>query len=183
MRFIVPIVLFVMLLATMPAEAKTWVIDYDKSYLGFVAQQSTQTIKGRFRKFSAQIDLDLAKPNQGKIIASIDMASVLGDTADVNANLPQSDWFNIAKFPQAELATTFIEADKPSCYKAEASLTIKGIAKDVTLPFCLTQEDGLTHAKGEVTLLRNDYGVGLGQWADESLVANPVKVVFDIAAK
>ena len=37
--------------------------------------------------------------------------------------------------------------------------------------------------KGELTILRLDYGIGQGQWRDTKTVANEVTVTIDILAK
>ena len=184
MRKLALLLLIALLASTAPASAKTWETDYSKSSLGFIGKQGDEVIKGRFKNFQATINFDPANPTFSKITASIDITSVLTGSNDVDTSLPQSDWFDSKKFPKAEFTTTFIEADtKPSCYKATGNLTLKGISKEILLPFCLTQEGDHMHAKGEFTLMRNNFEIGIGQWADEGMVANAVTVTVDIVAK
>ena len=167
-----------------PANAKTWTTDYGKSSLGFVASQSGQAIKGQFKKFDATIDFDPAKPETGKITATIDIASAVTGREDADGMLPQSDWFDSKKFPQAVFTTTTIKADsKPSCYIADATLAIKGVSKNVTLPFCLTPEGDAMRAKGEVLLTRTDFSIGTGQWASDATVGHAVTVTVDLLAR
>jgi len=183
-RYVFLIILLAVQISTSPASAKTWVTDYASSHLGFTGKQEDESFNGSFKNFQAMIDFDPAKPESGKITASIDIASATAGSADRDAYLPQKDWFNASLFPKAEFATTAIKAAaKPSCFEADGTLTIKGITKPVTLPFCLTQEGDHMRAKGELILSRKDFNIGTGQWASEALVANSVTVNVYLAAK
>jgi polyisoprenoid-binding protein YceI len=154
-----------------PAFAQPWVTDYTKSHISFSGSQGDQKFRGIFRKFQITINFDPAKPEAGDIKATIDITSVLTGTAELDSYLPQPDWFGIKQFPKAEFASTIIKADStPSCYQATGTLTLKGISKEIQLPFCLTKEGDHMRAKGTITLLRNDFHIGAGQWADNDVV-------------
>lgn len=173
-----------MILIAVPAMAKTWDVDYGRSHLGFSGKQSGESFEGGFKNFTVTIDLDPTHPEGGKITASIDIASATAGSADRDTYLPHSDWFNTAKFPKAEFVSTSIHSGStPSCFEAAGNLTIKGISQPLTLPFCLKPEGDHMRATGSVTLLRNNFSIGTGQWADEGVVANAVMVNLDIAAK
>lgn len=165
------------------AEAKPWVTDYSVSHIGFTGKQGGEVFEGGFKKFEASIDFDMAHPETSKISVSIDIASAYAGSSDRDTYLPQSDWFNTAKFPKAEFVTTAIKPGQSSCYEASGTLTIKGITKPVTLPFCLKQEGDHMRAHGELTLQRNEFSVGVGQWAGEGTVANLVVVSVEIVAR
>lgn len=184
MRTLFLVSLLALSAAASPALAKDWVVDYGASHLGFIGTESGESFEGMFKKFDAAINFDPAHPETGKITANIDIASVSAGNYDRDSNLPQPDWFDTAKFPKAEFATTGIKADAtPSCYVASATLTIKGMTKPVMLPFCLTPEGDHSRAKGKLTISRKDFGVGTGQWADEGTVKHAVTITVDIAAK
>ena len=53
----------------------------------------------------------------------------------------------------------------------------------VKLPFTLEPEGGATRAKGELTTVRTDYGVGQGSWSSGDTVALDVIIRFDILAR
>ena len=74
-------------------------------------------------------------------------------------------------------------------FEALGSLTLRGVTREVALPFTLTIEDHPedpgrlhAHAVGELTIKRLDYGVGQGQWTDTSVVADEVVIRIDILA-
>jgi polyisoprenoid-binding protein YceI len=179
--------LLLLLIAT-PAFAKSWTVDYQNSKLGFTGIQGSAPFEGLFKTFTATIDFDPAHPETGKITATIDTGSATAGSSDRDEYLPQPDWFDVKKFPQAQFATTSIHATSPdksgaNCYEAAGTLSIKGISKDVTLPFCLKPEGDHMRAQGQLKLMRNDYTVGIGQWANEAYVKHAVDVTIDIAAK
>jgi polyisoprenoid-binding protein YceI len=184
MRRLLAIVLSIAAMTASPAFAGAWNVDYAHSRLGFAGHQGGASFEGGFRNFQAAIDFDPAHPENGKITASIDIASATAGDDERDAYLPQSDWFDAKQFPKAEFTSTAIRAaSAPSCYEASGNLTIKGIAKPVTLPFCLTPEGDHMRAQGNLTLLRNDFHIGAGQWSGEGVVANAVTVTVDIRAK
>jgi polyisoprenoid-binding protein YceI len=165
------------------ATAKSWVIDYDHSHLGFTGMQNAATFDGTFKKFTATIDFDPDHPESGKIAATIDMASAATGNATRDGALPGADWFDTKKFPQAQFVSTHIDRTGASSYEAQGTLTIKGIAKTVVLPFTLRPEGDHWRAQGKVSLIRNEFGVGQGDWASEDTVAWAVDVTLDLAAK
>jgi polyisoprenoid-binding protein YceI len=73
-------------------------------------------------------------------------------------------------------------------YEANGNLTIKGITVPVLLPFTIKLEDvkdiGMTRArvKGSAVLDRSKFGLGKGEWADPSVIANEVTVDIDLTA-
>lgn len=166
-----------------PALAKDWIIDYDNSKLGFAGLQGTNKFEGSFKRFEAKIDFDQAHPENGKISATIDVTSAKTGDAERDSAMPQKDWFNTDAFPKAEFTSSSIRATGADCYEATGDLSIKGVSKKIALPFCLEKEEAHWRAKGKVTIARNDFQVGLGQWADEKMVKYAVEVTVDLSAK
>jgi polyisoprenoid-binding protein YceI len=178
------------LLCAMPVQAKEWVIDYDQSHITFTGTQGSEKFTGGFKKFQTNINFDPAKPAEGKITATIDIGSAFAGSAERDNALPQPDWFDSSKFPKAEFVSTSIQtAPAPpamgttQCFEVSGDLTIKVISKPIALPFCLTSTGDHTHATGTITLLRNDFGIGQGQWADPVFVKNSVDVVLEVSAR
>ncbi len=183
--------LFALAISASPAHAKDWTVDYTQSKLGFIATQSGATFNGEFKSFKTGIDFDPEHPTTGKITAIIDIASVTAGNGERDAYLPQSDWFDTRNFPQATFVSTDIGAScdgtdlhgNCGCYSANGTLMIKGVAKSVSLPFCLKPEGDHWRAEGKIVLHRADYHIGTGQWSSDDLVKHAVDVTFSIAAK
>ena len=165
-----------------PALAADWTVQADKSHLGFSGTQTGAPFKGSFGKWTAEIGFDPAHPEAGHVKVTIDLASArTGDTQRDTA-LPQSDWFDVKHFPQATFEATGFTPKGGDAYEAAGKLTIRGVAKDVVLPFTVAVTgDGAT-AKGHLGLVRTAFGVGQGAWTSGEWVALEVGVDFDLVA-
>ncbi len=53
-------------------------------------------------------------------------------------------------------------------YDAVGTLTIRGVTRDVTLPFRLSTTGDEARATGHLDLVRNDFGVGQAPWTSAS---------------
>jgi len=165
------------------AQAATWVVDPATSVLGFTGSQSGKPFDGIFTKWSAKIDYDPANPAAAKVVVTIDTASATADEPQKDEALPESDWFDVAQFPQAKFEANGFKPKGGNAFEAPSKLTIRGISKDVVLPFTLAINGDNAHAIGKLPIIRTDYGVGQGQFADGKTVALEVAVTLDIWAK
>jgi len=166
-----------------PALAKPWLIDKAHSQITFTGMQGSTAFNGNFKNFDVQIDLDEAHPESGKITATIDIASITAGSAERDSYLPQPDWFDTKKFPQAVFASSAITKTGKHAYEARGNLTIKGVSQPVSLPFTLLTDGDHSRAQGTVALTRTDYKVGTGDWAKEDYVKHKVDVSIDLSAK
>jgi polyisoprenoid-binding protein YceI len=164
------------------ANAAPWKMDTAKSQLGFSGTQTGAAFKGHFTRFSAQIEFDPDHPQTSRIAVTIDPASAVTGDSQRDTSLPGKDWFDTAHFPQAKFVTSGIRKTGTNAYAAAGILTLRGIAKPVTLPFTLTIDGATAHAKGRLNLVRTAFGVGQGTWASGQWVALDVGVDVDIVA-
>ena len=170
-----------LLLAT-PAMAANWAVQADKSHLGFSGTQIGAPFKGSFGKWSAEIAFDPAHPEAGHAKVVIDLASARTGDSQRDTALPQSDWFDVKHFPQATFEAAGFTPKGGDAYEAAGKLTIRGITKDVVLPFTLSIGGDGAAAKGHLALMRTAFGVGQGPWTSGEWVALAVGVDFDLAA-
>jgi hypothetical protein len=96
--------------------------------------------------------------------------------------LPQSDWFNVKEFPEATFEASGFRAAGDGRYEAVGTLTIRGIRKDVVLPFKLDAQASSAHAVGQVEIVRTDFGIGQGEWGTGAVVGLGVTVTVDLVA-
>jgi len=183
---IYPFVLTACLAAGTPplamAQATDWTVDPAKSRLGFSGTQTGARFEGVFRHFDAQIRFDPAHPQAGHARVVFDMASAsTGDTQRDEA-MPNADWFDVRAFPKAVFEARSFESRGGNTYAAVGTLTIRGISRDVMLPFTLAVDGDTAHAKGRLDLIRTQFGVGQGPWASGQWVAVEVGVDIDLTA-
>ena len=184
LRFFVCV--FAILAFALPASAAPvkWNVDPAKSSLSFEVLISGQKVTGKFKAFGALIAFctdDLAH-SSAKITIPMDEAKTGDATRD--AMLLKPTWFNILDFPQAVYQTTAFVAKGGDKYEAHGKLSLKGVTKDVVLPFTLSIKGDTAIAKGETTLQRLQFGVGTGSdFATGTPVALSVKVMVNVTAK
>lgn len=164
------------------AHAAQWEVDVPASTLAFEGTQSGDAFTGRFTRFTPEIDFDPKAPEKGSIRVAIDMASVAMGERDQQDAVLGKDFFGVKAHPQAVYTSRSIRAEGDG-FVAEGELALKGITQPVTLRFMLSEKDGATLAVGDATLSRKDFEVGVGDYADESWIAYPVRVTFSLKAR
>lgn len=173
-----------LVLAAEPAYAQQK-LNPAQSDVSFTFKQMGVPVDGKFKKFDAQINFDAAKLDASKVTFTVEIASTtIGDPA-TDAELPKSTWFNTSKFPQAIFVSSSIKALGAGKYEAAGKLSVKGIAQDVVVPITMTQTGAgaaaVTTAIGSFAIKRLTFKIGEGEWADTSMVADPVQVKFKLA--
>jgi polyisoprenoid-binding protein YceI len=164
------------------ASAAEWSIDAAKSRLGFIGTQGGSPFEGKFTRWSGRIDYDPANPAAAKVVVDIDIASAQTGDAQKDQSLPGAEWFDAKGFPKARFEATGFKPKGGDSFEAPATLTIRGMSKNVTLPFTLDVKGAQARAKGRLDIVRTDYGVGQGEWKTGDMVALQVAVVFDLEA-
>jgi len=155
-----------------------------ESEIAFTSRQMGVPVDGRFRKWSATVAFDPKTPQAGKVGFAIDTGSVTLGSADSDAEVVKSDWFNVAKFPQAMFTSSAIKAVAKGRYEVQGQLTIKGQAQAVTVPVTITQTGSgaalKSVATGAFPIKRLAFKIGEGAWTDTSMVADEVQVKFKL---
>ncbi len=165
------------------APAK-WTVDPAKSALTFTVVVNGQTVLGKFKAFGALIAFDPADLAHSSAKITIPMDEAKTNDATRDAMLLKPDWFNILDFPQAVYQTTAFTAKGGNKYEALGKLTLKGVSKDVILPFTLDIKGNTAAMKGETVLKRLDFGVGQGpDFASGTPVALSIKVMVNVTAR
>lgn len=159
-------------------------VDASKSTVGAVFKQLNVPVDAKFKKFTAQIDFDSAKPDAAKASVDIDIASFdLGD-AEYNKEVLKKEWFNGAQFPKASFVSSSIKASAGapagSKYDVVGKLTIKGKTADVQFPLTVKKEGSNQVFDGAVPIKRLTFNIGEGEWKDTSMVADEVTIKFHV---
>lgn len=154
----------------------------DRSKLSFVSRQMGVAVDGEFRRFAATMRFDPAKPEAGRAVIEIDMASVDAGAAETNEEVTGKNWFNVKQFPKANFTSNAVKAMGSNRFEVAGKLTIRDKTRDVVAPFTMTQQGGFTVFEGALTIRRADFGIGQGVWADFDTVANDVQIRFRLVA-
>jgi len=171
----------VALLGANDARASEWSVDPQKSAIAFEATGSGFTTKGTFRAFKSEVEFDPALPEQTSVRVLIDVRSVNTGQADVDQALLSPDFFDPARFPTAEFVASGAKPAGKGKYVLAGRLTLRGVAKPVSLPFSIAAANGAASVKGETVIDRLEYGVGPQSVAGYT-VEKDVKLSIDLAA-
>ena len=171
--------------ALVPTEAvaAVWTVDPAKSRIGFSGKQTDQPFSGSFKRWTATIEFDPAKPEAAHVFVTIDTGSATTGDTQRDETLPGSDWFDATKFPKATFEATGFKPKGGDAYETAGKLVIRDVSKDVVLPFMLTVAADTAHAVGTAKLVRTAFGVGQGPWATDRYVALDVGVDVDLTAR
>lgn len=150
-----------------------------RSEIAFSVKQMGVPVSGRFTRFDAQIDLDPARPAASSAQVSVDIGSLTTGDEEADGVALDAPWLNLAGFPKATFKSRAVRALGDDRFEVNGTLTIRGAAREVTVPFVLQpQSGGAALASGELRLRRTDFGIGGGEWNEGELVANEVPVRF-----
>lgn len=162
-------------------EPRNWVVGKGGS-LGFSARWNGEPVDGRFARWTASILFSPEALDASKIDVGIDLGSV--DTGDDqrDGTLTGSDFFDTGKFAKATYRASKFKALGGNRYRADGTLTLRGVSKSVPLNFTLDITGDKARARGSATIDRTSFGVGQGDYAGTSEIAGPVAVSFDFQA-
>ncbi|WP_310620293.1 YceI family protein [Flexibacterium corallicola] len=169
-----------LLVSGQQAFATVWNVNAGRSRIGFEVLQSGSMLKGTFGTWNAAIDFNPDDLANSTIQATIITGSVKTSDKQIASTLEGTDWFNIGQFPEAVFKTTRITRVSDGTYRAEGTLSMKGISLPVSFPFTLDLEGTKAYAKAEVVLLRKNFQ--LGKDVPNGAVADNVTVDIEIFA-
>lgn len=151
-----------------PAAAATvqaWVVDKANSEIAFKTAYDGKEVDGVFQKWTADIAFDPMDLADSKAVVSIDPASATTGDSTYDGSIGGPDFFDTAKFPQAAFTTTGFKSLGGDKYVAEANLTIHGVTKAIEMPFTVTFAGDQAKMAASLSLRRDVFGVGQGDYA------------------
>src|SRR6185437_2562419 len=116
-----------------------------QSSLTYSFTQAGAENQGRFRSFAASFD-----PSAGRLEVVIDMRSF--DTGDRQRNdiLGGKDLFDVTQYPQSRFIASRI-AKTASGYEAMGALTLRGVTRNITVPFTWRTATAQGHPVGHLS--------------------------------
>ncbi|MGW1835407.1 YceI family protein [Streptomyces sp. BBFR2] len=112
--------------------AGVWKVDPGHAEVGFVGRHFMLTkVRGRFTKVDAAVEVG-ERPEDSKVTAVIDMASVDSGDQARDDHLRSKDFFDVDNHPKATFSSTSVTWNGTSG-TLTGELTIKGVTRPVTL--------------------------------------------------
>ncbi len=147
-------------------------------------------VRGHFKNIHGVLEFDPAKPEKGSVEIEIDAAGLWSGEPDRDAHLRSSDFLDVEKYPKVAFLSTKVVPTAGNEYKVTGNLTIRGVAKPVTLnvrflgqgksPFADTRVGFSAHT----VINRHDFGVSWNSPMQDSgvVVGDDVLITIDAEA-
>ncbi len=163
--------------------APGWAMDPSQSTLTFIGTQQGEKFTGTIKRFRPVIHFAAADLAGSSLDVSMDLTSIDTKSPDRDQALATDAWFDYKRFATATFKS--VGALRPSAggATADADLTIHGKTKRIVFPFRWTTAGTNSTLDARVTLDRIDFGLGTGEWADDSAVGHKVDVVVHLVLK
>jgi polyisoprenoid-binding protein YceI len=168
-----------------PAPAPAQVVHYrvqpEASELVFFATSRLMNAEGRFTRFQGTVEADPASPAAGgKVSLRIETASIDTGIGLRDRHLRSDDFFDVERFPAMTFESTRVEGTGRRLL-VTGQLTIKGVAREITVPVDLSITPAALMATGELSINRADHGITY----DSALnpVGNTVRLSFTVRAR
>ena len=153
------------------------------SEVSFIADFGGEPTPGVFTDTSVKAIIDEANPANSSIIARVQTASLDSEDEQIKGTLPGEEWFDVANHPEALFESNALESATDSSFLVTGSLTIKTSTQEVSFPMTLFTEGNKRVARGEFTIDRSEFDIGMDSQDNEDFVgfSVTVKFRFDIA--
>jgi len=135
--------------------------DIIESSIRFDIKNAGITVEGNFSGLEGSIHFDPADYTKSHVDLSIASNSIQTGINSRDNHLRKAEYFDVEHFPSIRLKSRFFgKATEENAFRGYFTLTLKGISKDITLPFTCIKEGDKYRIRGSFNLNRRDYGVG-----------------------
>jgi polyisoprenoid-binding protein YceI len=168
--------------AATPVAAPAWTVDQRASSIGFAGSMDGAAFRGVFSRWSAAIRFDPANLAGSSARVIVEPASANSGDATRDTTLREGDWFDTVRSPQVIFQTSSFRNTGPNRYEAVGTLSVKGRAIPLTLPFTLTITGAQADMRASLSLDRTRLGLGVQFDPSGGQVAKAVAVNIVVKA-
>ena len=147
---------FIVLLASAftVADSVNWKVKEDAYALTFKGGKIDGSIKG----LKASILFDEANPEKSKISTTLDVNTVNTGNGMMNKHAQSESALDVKNFPTISFESTSVSG-KNGSYTAVGKLTMKGVTKEVSLPFTYENKGATALFKGKFSIAPKEYNI------------------------
>lgn len=165
-----------------------WTVDASHSSVTFEIRHFFAKVPGEFKKFDADIKFNPEDLAGSSINVTIPIASINTDNERRDGHLKTADFFDAETYPTMTFKSSSIKKTGDGTYVANGSLTIKDVTKKFDLPFTvlgmmdhpMRENTVVAGISSEFQILRNEYGVGTGDYVSDAVIGNEVYVTINL---
>ena len=179
MEFVRALIIAIFCLAAWPASADAWHLQRNSTF-SFEASFEAAPLEGSFTDFDVRFEFDPQEPTGSSLQVTVALAGADMGDSDLNEAITAQEWFDVKGFSHAQYSSDDIVETAPGSYIAHGVLVLKGIEREVAVPFVWSRSADLATMRGEFMLKRSDFNIGTGEWASGEQIGIDVKLRFDL---
>jgi polyisoprenoid-binding protein YceI len=169
-------------------DAPAWRVDKAHSSINFSVRHFFTPTTGKFQDFEATVHFAPDNLEGSKVELSIPIATVDTDNEKRDGHLQSDDFFSAETYPNMTFVSSEFIDKGDGLYHVKGTLTIKDVSKEVELPvkFLGVMDNPMQEGKKvagfqlNTTILRNDYGVGTGNYVSDAVIGNEVNIDINL---
>jgi len=170
------------------AKTETWEIDKAHASIYFDVKHIYSTVRGLFNEFSGSIVLDTENNEKSQVDFEVKVDSINTNITKRDDHLRSNDFFAAGKYPLMTFKSTKVKHVKDNQYILSGNLIIKGISKEVEVPFTylgmrenpLKKGSMVAGFDAEFTINPLDYGVGDGKFYEMGVIGKDVHILISL---
>ncbi len=128
--------------------------------VNFIIKNAGLKVNGFIEGLEGFIILDSENQSLIKIEGTIDPNTIQTGINLRDKHLKKADYFSVNEFPKIRMTSTSITKKGKEKYIGNFDLEIKGIKKNITIPFTLSSKNNMYSLKGEFSINRLDFNLG-----------------------
>lgn len=152
------LLLMLLLLCDVLHAQPQWQVD--SASVAFAVTNAGLPVHGSFADLEADVGFDPDDPEHSMILASVDASTVDTGIGLRNRHLRKRDYFHVDQHPRIRMESVRIERRDFDAYRGTFLLEIRGIQREVTVPFTFTHNSASGTFEGSFMLDRLDFGLG-----------------------
>lgn len=149
--------------------------------VSFTIKNRGSNVSGHFGGLHTTLVFSPGNLAASSLKGSVDISSINTGIGKRDKDLQGETYFDAAKHKLIEVSSTRL-IKKGAQYSGTFNVTIKGVTKQVEIPFQFIQNGKTAEFKGSCTINRKDYGVG-GESGLAFFMSDDAHVNIDILAK
>ena len=165
-----------------------WNVDRSHSSVSFEIRHFFTKVPGTFEDFDATILFDPENLAESSIEATIQTASINTKHERRDGDLRGENFFETETYPTITFKSSSIEQTGENEFVAHGELTVKDVTKQFDMPFTLLGITDHPFREGRqvagissnFTILRNDFGIGKGNWVTDAILSYDVDVAINL---
>lgn len=169
-------------------EATSWQIDKAHSAINFTINHFFTAVDGTFNDYTATVNFDPENLEESSLDVTIPVSGINTRNQRRDNHLMSEDFFNAEQWPNIRFVSNEIVSNGDNGFIARGQLTIRDVTRDFDLPFELLgvmdhpmrENTRVAGIRASAELMRNDYGVGTGDWAATAVVGDQVNIQLNL---